>query len=185
MLHILFATDGSPHALAAARFVKTMINPAVIGKLTIVTVMKPAMVEELRVGLDKTIAHEYRVEQVHGHEAQPPVTIGYWAMPVGRKEETWADWEHAVDGAAQNMLTECIDLLGEFTPNLVTLVRIGSPVNEIVRVAQTEAVDLIVLGSHGWGEVRSILQRSVADRVLHRAPCPVLIVRPNQQLNNQ
>ena len=53
----------------------------------------------------------------------------------------------------------------------------GVPAEEIVKVAQSEKVDLIVLGSRGLTEVRAFLLGSVSDRVSHRAKCPTLIVR--------
>jgi nucleotide-binding universal stress UspA family protein len=53
----------------------------------------------------------------------------------------------------------------------------GVPADEIVRVAQSENVDLIVLGSRGLTEVRAFLLGSVSDKVSHHAKCPTLIVR--------
>ncbi|MCS6776718.1 MAG: universal stress protein [Chloroherpetonaceae bacterium] len=53
----------------------------------------------------------------------------------------------------------------------------GHPVDQIVRVAEEERVDLIVMGSRGLGGLQSFLLGSVSDRVLHHAHCPVLIVR--------
>jgi universal stress protein A len=52
----------------------------------------------------------------------------------------------------------------------------GSPTLEIVRVAVEQAVDLIVIGSHGRHGLQRILG-STASGVLHMAPCDVLAVR--------
>ena len=54
---------------------------------------------------------------------------------------------------------------------------IASPVPEILRYAEHESVDLIVMGTHGRGLVAHALIGSVAERVVRRAPCPVLTVR--------
>ncbi|MCC6728614.1 MAG: universal stress protein [Chthonomonadales bacterium] len=54
---------------------------------------------------------------------------------------------------------------------------IGHPAETIVRVAQQEGFDLVVLGSRGLSEIRSFLLGSVSDKVSHHAPCPVLIVK--------
>ena len=57
---------------------------------------------------------------------------------------------------------------------------IAAPVPEILRYAQDESVDLIVMGTHGRGLVAHALIGSVAERVVRRAPCPVLTVRQAQ-----
>ena len=56
-------------------------------------------------------------------------------------------------------------------------VETGQPVFEVVRVAEEENADLIVLGSRGMGGFQRLLMGSVSDGVLHHAHCPVLIVR--------
>jgi nucleotide-binding universal stress UspA family protein len=57
---------------------------------------------------------------------------------------------------------------------------IAAPVAEILRYAQDESIDLIVMGTHGRGFVAHALIGSVAERVVRRAPCPVLTVRQPQ-----
>jgi universal stress protein A len=52
----------------------------------------------------------------------------------------------------------------------------GNPGDEIVDYAAKIGADLIVMGSHGRTGVRRILLGSVAEKVLHRATCPVLLV---------
>jgi nucleotide-binding universal stress UspA family protein len=53
----------------------------------------------------------------------------------------------------------------------------GNPGEAIVDVATSEAVDLVVVGSHGRGSMGRILIGSVSDYVVRHAPCPVLVVR--------
>lgn len=50
----------------------------------------------------------------------------------------------------------------------------GSPASTIIGVAKEEAVDLIVMGTHGRSGVRRLLMGSVAEEVVRKAPCPVL-----------
>lgn len=54
---------------------------------------------------------------------------------------------------------------------------IGIPASEIVRFAQEEGCDLIVVGSRGLNAFQSFLIGSVSDGVTHHAHCPVLVVR--------
>lgn len=53
----------------------------------------------------------------------------------------------------------------------------GDPAGEIVRIAGEERVDMIVLGTHGRTGVTRLLMGSVAEAVVRRAPCPVLVYR--------
>ena len=53
----------------------------------------------------------------------------------------------------------------------------GSPFVEIVRYARENNVDLIVMGTHGRGPIAHMLMGSVAEKVVRKAPCPVLTVR--------
>ena len=58
-------------------------------------------------------------------------------------------------------------------------IELGSPKNEILRVAEENDVDLIVTGSHGRHGV-GLLLGSTANAVLHGANCDVLAVRLKQ-----
>lgn len=53
----------------------------------------------------------------------------------------------------------------------------GDPGESIVDAARSEQVDLIVVGSHGRGQVGRFLIGSVSDHVVRHAHCPVLVVR--------
>jgi nucleotide-binding universal stress UspA family protein len=54
---------------------------------------------------------------------------------------------------------------------------VGAPAHEIAQLAEREQADLIVMGSHGRGGVARLLIGSVAEIVMRKAPCPVLIVK--------
>jgi nucleotide-binding universal stress UspA family protein len=53
----------------------------------------------------------------------------------------------------------------------------GAPAKAILRVAEAEKFDLIVMGSRGLGQFEGLLMGSVSDRVLHHAQIPVMVVR--------
>lgn len=57
-------------------------------------------------------------------------------------------------------------------------VRLGTPFVEIVRYAKDENIDLIVIGTHGRSGLAHALMGSTAEKVVRKAPCPVLTVRP-------
>ena len=54
----------------------------------------------------------------------------------------------------------------------------GAPFAEIVRHAREHHFDLIVIGTHGRTGLRHALLGSVAEKVVRKAPCPVLTARP-------
>jgi nucleotide-binding universal stress UspA family protein len=54
---------------------------------------------------------------------------------------------------------------------------VAQPVGEILRYAAAKNIDLIVMGTHGRGAMAQMFLGSVAERVVRRAPCPVLTVR--------
>jgi len=54
----------------------------------------------------------------------------------------------------------------------------GVEAEQIVHIAQARQVDLIVMGTHGRTGLLRLALGSVARRVLHAAPCPVMTVGP-------
>jgi nucleotide-binding universal stress UspA family protein len=60
--------------------------------------------------------------------------------------------------------------------DLTDLVRVGSPTDEIIRVAEEEAASLICLVSHGKGIFRDLLVGSTSFDVVRRAKRPVLVL---------
>jgi nucleotide-binding universal stress UspA family protein len=58
-----------------------------------------------------------------------------------------------------------------------SLMRVGAPFLEIINAAQSEGADLIVMGTHGRTGLSHVLMGSVAERVVNKAPCPVLTIR--------
>ena len=57
------------------------------------------------------------------------------------------------------------------------LCRLGKPAEEIMEVASTQHVDLIVMGAKGLGAIARFLLGSVSTRVVQHAHCSVLVVR--------
>lgn len=71
--------------------------------------------------------------------------------------------------------------LGIASSKMEILIRTGVPADEIVRAAKELRADLIVVGSHGdtfLQKLRRFCIGSTSRKVLHLAPCPVMIVAP-------
>ena len=76
------------------------------------------------------------------------------------------------------------DVLSQFAADhlsgiedLELAIGVGTPHVEIVRLAEEKNVDLIVMATHGRGFISHAILGSTAERVLRRAPCPVLVSR--------
>jgi nucleotide-binding universal stress UspA family protein len=57
------------------------------------------------------------------------------------------------------------------------IVERGVPFVEIIRTAKEKKADLIVIGTHGRTGIDHMLFGSTAEKVVRKAPCPVLTVR--------
>jgi len=68
------------------------------------------------------------------------------------------------------------DLVGKVT--ITEVVEAGVPYNKIVKKAEEEKADLIVMSTHGRTGIEQIMLGSVTARVVARAGCPVLTIRP-------
>ena len=79
--------------------------------------------------------------------------------------------------AAQKQMEE---FMGQYVPEKTkssSEVVSGRPFLEIIRVAKERKSDLIVIGTHGRGALKQVLLGSVAEKIVRKAPCPVLSVR--------
>ena len=61
---------------------------------------------------------------------------------------------------------------------LVVAMRIGEAGQKILEYAQERDADLVVVGRQGAGAVGKILFGNVTERVVRKAPCPVLVIPP-------
>jgi universal stress protein A len=76
-------------------------------------------------------------------------------------------------------LLEKIEALGGLTGRAGGIhLRGGSAGDEIVRFVTEKRADLLILGSHTGASLKSLFVGSVAEVVVKRAPCPVLIAGP-------
>ncbi|MDI6778999.1 MAG: universal stress protein [Bacteroidota bacterium] len=57
------------------------------------------------------------------------------------------------------------------------IIEMGKPFTEINRVAKEKNVDLIIIATHGHTGIEHVLFGSTAEKVVRKAPCPVLTIR--------
>jgi len=82
------------------------------------------------------------------------------------------------DQAERHLEEWRVDAAGLAGGRVTTQKAIGEPAAEIVAFARSAGVDLVVVGTHGRTGLEHALMGSVAERVVRRAHCPVLSVRP-------
>ena len=80
-------------------------------------------------------------------------------------------------------LRRVVESTGAAAAAPVLAVEAGDPFRIIVGKARETAANLVVMGTHGRGGFERFLVGSVAEKVLRRAPCPVLTVPPHMPLS--
>ena len=76
---------------------------------------------------------------------------------------------------------ECAKIIADSgIKNGRSLIVEGSAFFEVIRAAKAEDVDLIIVGTHGRGAIAHVLLGSVAEKIVRKAPCPVLTVREGE-----
>ncbi len=87
-----------------------------------------------------------------------------------------------LDAAARRDLDAIITADDRQTLTLVPVVQSSvSVAGGITDYAKANAIDLIIVGTHGRGAMKQFLMGSAAERVVRTAPCPVLAVRARER----
>lgn len=129
--------------------------------------------QAMRYGLElarKFDATLHLVHVVQDPATQPWATEGF-AMPLLEVTEEWLK-------EAETRLTASVPEADRSRVRVSSL--LGAVYPEVLRYAQDEAIDLIVMGTHGRGGVSHLLLGSIAEKMVRRSPCPVLTVRHPQ-----
>ncbi len=146
---LLVAVDGSSHSLKAVDYASA-IATCCKASVIILTVVKVHMVKELSA---ETRAYA-KLEQIPGADLDGLKMIAGELVADAEKRSR----EKGVD-------------------EVVTKVREGPIARTIVECAQQDDVDMIVIGSRGFGNIESTLRGGVSLRVELLAKCPVLTVK--------
>jgi len=146
-MRLLVATDGSAHALRAARAAARLARDLREAEVVIVCVRHLTATEAATVGA--TAATGYLD------------AIGVAAEVESNSERASASTAAVFDGSGASVTRQ--------HPR-------GRPAAQIVDVAKAVGADMIVIGRRGLNPVGELFLGSVSQQVLHAAPCPVLIV---------
>jgi nucleotide-binding universal stress UspA family protein len=91
------------------------------------------------------------------------------------------DYYGGMEEKAVEELERLVDDDARKSARVRALVRRGSAFREVVRLAEEETPDLIVLPTHARTGLEHMLWGSVAEKVVRLAPCPVMTVSPRQE----
>ena len=85
--------------------------------------------------------------------------------------------EEEIEQGAQKLMEQFErKFLGEFK-NFTSVVSPGIPYDEIIKRAESEGADLIVMGTHGRTGLDNVLFGSTAEKVVRKSPVPVMTIR--------
>ena len=117
-------------------------------------------------------APETRVWLLHVAEPDPSF-VGYEAGPAVVRDQVAAEYRR--ERQQLQALAERLDRPGR---EVTALVVQGAIADTVLAEASRLGIDLIVMGSHGYGALAELIVGGVSKVVLKKAPCPVLIIPP-------
>lgn len=118
-----------------------------------------------------TLARENGATLLIAHIEEPPIAYGGGEMYYG------------IPDPDRNEVERMLAAVKPTDPKVAVSYHLlsGDPAKEIVRLADEEQVDMIVMGTHGRTGIGRMLMGSVAESVVRHAKCPVLTFKSNAQ----
>lgn len=143
----------------------------------------------LAVEYAQSLAQEFQAQLFLGHVIP---TVEYFGAGtteyLNAQEEFFTGWHDAYQGRRQSI----IDLIEKKLLNLVgkgsqdwcsheIVVLEGKPYQELLKYAEKNKIDMIVLGARGHSLLEEFIIGSTADRIISRSPCPVMAIRQPEE----
>jgi nucleotide-binding universal stress UspA family protein len=111
-------------------------------------------------------------------KADATLTIAHVVQKIATSGDTALGWyanEDQVEAKVKQIAQELSD--EGLNVSLKIVKHVGpQPAHEIADLAREASADLIVVGTRGHGAISGLMLGSVTQRLLHVAPCPVLVV---------
>lgn len=126
---------------------------------------------------ERAVEHALELATVHGasvHALYVINTASYAGMPM---ETSWEGVDDLLRADAEAAVSGVEALASGRGVDVTTAIVDGSPSREIIRYAEEEGCDIVVMGTHGRGGIDRLLLGSVAEKVVRGSEIPVLTVR--------
>ena len=108
-----------------------------------------------------------------GPSGVPVSAVGFGAMPPVMMDEIRPKIQERLDEYVEKFVHEKVKVDSKMLD--------GTPFVEIVRYARDEKKDLIIMPTHGRSGIAHMFLGSTTERVVRKAPCPVLVLRDEEQ----
>lgn len=117
------------------------------------------------------------VEKLEGRSLMDDVLLSVSEMSTLKKALEGTEYQEALDKKAQAVLDYYRKLLeGKGFSGIKPVIRKGHPAEEILKTAEEEGVDMIMIGSRG-ARTSQLFMGSVSREVVNHAQTPVLVVK--------
>lgn len=135
--------------------------------------------EAFKYAVDLAKKHDSTIDVLH------VIDISY-LEEAGRFETSYFKLPH---GYGENLLEQGKAETDEFIKEAIgedrelrieRHIRKGNPFTEIMNFAKENGSDLIVMGTHGRTGLSHVLMGSITEKIVRKAPCPVLTVKPRK-----
>lgn len=124
-----------------------------------------------------SLANKYDARLILVHVINEPVDLRGFYVPHISFEKL----EEEIQQGAQKMMEKfCRTHLSDFK-NYETFILPGIPYDEIIKKADEQQSDLIVMGTHGRTGLDHVLFGSTAEKVVRKSNVPVMTVRINEE----
>lgn len=137
-------------------------------------------------GYGASLALQYNAEMMVLHVDEPISANTYVQLSGMMGEAEWVSLQRDYgDRLSDEIRSKMEKFCEEMQASIETLkikddnifIRKGEPVEEILTMATEQGVDIIIMGTHGYGMVKDALMGGTARRIVRRSDKPVLVVR--------
>lgn len=130
------------------------------------------------------------LEHACRHHPDAEITVLYVSnLRTGENRFTMggsvSEWKRTEDRNAEELLDTARERAGSLGVDVETVHEFGDPIRYVVAYADDHGFDRIVIGNRGLDGVPRLLLGSVAERVVRKAPIPVVVVKTDDSARDE